>query len=44
MDNAVSGSYPPLSDLPAPTNNVTFAGYKLTNLGNATLATDGLNV
>ena len=32
-----------MSSLPAPVADVSFAGYKLTSLGNATLATDALN-
>ena len=43
VDDAISSNNPSISDLPPPTANVGFAGYKLTNLGNATLATDALN-
>jgi hypothetical protein len=32
-----------ISDLGAPTANVDWAGYKITNLGDATTATDALN-
>ncbi len=43
VDDSLSAFSPSISDLSAPTTNVGFAGYKLTNLGDATLATDALN-
>jgi hypothetical protein len=39
----VIGSSIPLNEIPPPIGNVDFAGYKLTSLGDATLATDALN-
>ncbi len=42
-DSLYSAAGQSLSDLGAPTANISFAGYKITSLGNATAATDALN-
>jgi hypothetical protein len=39
----VIGGSIPLNEIPPPEGNVDFAGYKLINLGDATLDTDALN-
>ena len=42
-DSLYSAAGQSLSDMGAPTSNISWAGYKITSLGDATAATDALN-